>query len=253
MMFFQGITEVVAERALNSIPAGLMIATLAWVGLRAFKKHDSEIRFAVWFLALVGIAAVPFAPSFGGSAGVSGALHARITLPAAWADAIFGLWIAVVALVTLRLFVGICKLWDLQRESAPVALSDLSVEAQQAIVDFRHSRAVEICSSSRVRVPTALGLFRPTVLLPDEGPDVPASRFLVPDVALALEHPQLRADGGVVRIAGEIGHHLELSAGARGRLSPQPRTYDGLVEADAASAGSGSAAPYSPLASAPAL
>jgi len=71
MMFFQGITEIVTERALNSIPAGLMIATVAWVGLRAFKKQDSGIRFAVWFLALVGIAAVPFVPSFGGSVGVS--------------------------------------------------------------------------------------------------------------------------------------------------------------------------------------
>src|SRR5439155_23165392 len=150
MMFFQGITEIVAERALNSIPAGLMIASLAWVGLRAFKKQDSGIRFAVWFLALVGIAAVPFVPSFGGSVGVPGALQARITLPAAWADAIVGLWVAVVGLVALRLFVGIWKLGDLQRESAPVAFSDLPVEAQQAIAEFRSNRPVEICSSSRV-------------------------------------------------------------------------------------------------------
>ena len=146
MMFFQGITEIVAERALNSIPAGLMIATVAWVGLRAFKKQDSGIRFAVWFLALVGIAAAPFVPSFGGSVGVPGALQARITLPAAWADAIVGLWVAVVGLVALRLFVGIWKLGDLQRESAPVAFSDLPVEAQ-----LDQARVVEHAPHTRVQ------------------------------------------------------------------------------------------------------
>ncbi len=167
MMFFQGITEIVAERALNSIPAGLMIASLAWVGLRAFKKQDSGIRFAVWFLALVGIAAVPFVPSFGGSVGVPGALQARITLPAAWADAIFAVWIAVFGLVALRLSVGIGKLWSLKQDAVSVAFSDLPLEAQQAITEFRANRPVEICSSTRVRVPTAVGFFKPSVLLPE--------------------------------------------------------------------------------------
>jgi beta-lactamase regulating signal transducer with metallopeptidase domain len=167
MTFLQGITEIVAERALNSIPAGLMIATLVWMVLRAFKKQDSGIRFAVWFLALVAIASVPFVPSFPGSGGVPVALHAGITLPAVWADAIFGLWIAVVGLVALRLFVGVWKLWGIKREAEPVGFLDLPAEAQQAIAEFRASRPVEICSSTRVRVPTAVGFFKPTVLLPE--------------------------------------------------------------------------------------
>jgi beta-lactamase regulating signal transducer with metallopeptidase domain len=167
MMFFQGITEIVAERALNSIPAGLLIASLAWAGLRAFKKQDSGIRFAVWFLALLAIAAVPFVPSFGGSGGAPGALPSRLTLPAVWADTIFGLWIAVVAFVALRLLVGVRKLWSIKRDATRVASSALPVEAQQAVVEFRASRPVEVCSSTRVRVPTAVGFFKPTVLLPE--------------------------------------------------------------------------------------
>jgi beta-lactamase regulating signal transducer with metallopeptidase domain len=194
MMFLQGTTEIVAERALNSIPAGLMIATLAWIGLRAFEKQDSGIRFAVWFLALVGIAAVPFVPSFGGSGGVSGALHARVTLPAAWADAIFGLWIAVVALVALRLIVGIWKLWDLQRESAPVAFSDLPFEAQQSIAEFRASRPVEVCTSTRVRVPTAVGFFKPTVLLPEWALTDLSEQDLTAVLLHELAHLQRRDD-----------------------------------------------------------
>ncbi|PYV77329.1 MAG: hypothetical protein DMG96_11460 [Acidobacteria bacterium] len=194
MMFFQGITEIVAERALNSIPAGLMIATVAWVGLRAFKKQDSGIRFAVWFLALVGIAAVPFVPSFGGSGGVSGTLHARVTLPAAWADAIFGFWVAVVGLVALRLFVGIWKLWSLKRDAAPVAFSDLPAEAQPAIAEFRASRPVEVCSSTRVRVPTAVGFFKPTVLLPEWVLTEVSERDLTAVILHELAHLQRRDD-----------------------------------------------------------
>ena len=194
MMFFQGITEIVAERALNSIPAGLMIATVAWVGLRAFKKQDSGIRFAVWFLALVGIAAVPFVPSFGGSGGVSGTLHARVSLPAAWADAIFGFWVAVVGLVALRLCVGIWKLWSLKRDAAPVAFSDLPAEAQQAIAEFRASRPVEVCSSTRVRVPTAVGFFKPTVLLPEWALTEVSGRDLTAVILHELAHLQRRDD-----------------------------------------------------------
>jgi beta-lactamase regulating signal transducer with metallopeptidase domain len=194
MMLLQEITEIVAERALNSIPAGLVIATLASIGLRAFKKQDSGIRFAVWFLALMGIVAVPFVPSFGGSSGVPGTLQARVTLPAEWADAIFGLWIAVVALVALRLIVGIRKLWGLKRDTEPIALSDLPVEAQQAIAEFRASRPVELCTSTRVRVPTAVGFFKPTVLLPEWALTDLSERDLVAVILHELAHLQRRDD-----------------------------------------------------------
>ena len=41
-----------------------------------------------------------------------------------------------------------------------------------------------------------------------------AALLLVPDVPLVLEHPQLRADGRVVRLAGELRHHLGRSGPA---------------------------------------
>jgi beta-lactamase regulating signal transducer with metallopeptidase domain len=167
MMYLQGITEVVAERALNSIPAGLLIASLAWVGLKTFSKQGSRVRFAVWFLTLLGIAAIPFVPSIEAATGTSAPLHARITIPAVWADAIFGLWVSLAALLGVRLATGVCKLWSLKREATPMELSDLPMEAQRAIVEFRSGRSVEICTSKLVRVPTAVGFFRPTVLLPE--------------------------------------------------------------------------------------
>src|SRR5437588_299486 len=47
----------------------------------------------------------------------------------------------------------------------------------------------------------AVAAFEPTVLLPDEGPDVPASRFLVPDVLLRFDH----ARGVAELLGGEPG------------------------------------------------
>src|SRR5437660_6932473 len=47
----------------------------------------------------------------------------------------------------------------------------------------------------------AVAAFEPTVPLPDEGPDVPASRFLVPDVLLRFDH----ARGVAELLRGEPG------------------------------------------------
>src|SRR5215475_9987455 len=119
MMFFQGISEAVAGRALNSIPAGLAIAAVAWLGLKAFRRRGSRIAFAVWFLALVGIAAVPFVPPVE-PAGAPG-LSARVTVAAVWANVFFGTWLAVAGFAAMRLLVGIWKLWRLKREASPIS------------------------------------------------------------------------------------------------------------------------------------
>ncbi|PYV68392.1 MAG: hypothetical protein DMG97_24895 [Acidobacteria bacterium] len=106
----------------------------------------------------------------------------------------FGFWVAVVGLVALRLFVGIWKLWSLKRDAAPVAFSDLPAEAQPAIAEFRASRPVEVCSSTRVRVPTAVGFFKPTVLLPEWVLTEVSERDLTAVILHELAHLQRRDD-----------------------------------------------------------
>jgi beta-lactamase regulating signal transducer with metallopeptidase domain len=166
MMFFPGISELVAGRALNTTPAGLAIAALAWLGLKAFGKQGSRTAFAVWFLALIGIATVPLVPSFSATTGTS-AIQARVTLPGLWAEMIFGVWFAVAGVAAMRLSFGIWKVWRLKREASCILISELPAEAQRAIAEIRASRPVEVCTSAHVRVPMAVGFFRPTVLLPE--------------------------------------------------------------------------------------
>src|SRR5215475_7996894 len=159
-----GLPEMIAERALNSVPVGLAIAALAWLGLKALGKQGSGVRFAVWFLALVGIAAVPFAPSFQHSNSGALSLQRGLTLPGSWASAILGIWLAALLLIGVRFVVGIWKVRKLKRESEMVDPSGLPLEAQLALAESRANRPVQVCCSTRVRVPTAIGFFKPRVL-----------------------------------------------------------------------------------------
>lgn len=166
-MLPQGISELIAERALNSIPVGLAIVFLAWLGLKAFSRQGSRVRFAVWFLALLGIVAVPFVPSIRPEPKAAATLHAGITMSGMWAEMILGVWIAVVSLASVRLLYGIGKLWAIKRKAKYIGLVSLPLEAQCAIAEFRSARPVEICISHQVRIPTAVGFLKPTVLLPE--------------------------------------------------------------------------------------
>ncbi len=159
--------QIAAERALNAIPAGLLMAALAWLALRAFGKQSSETRFAVWFMALLAIAALPFVPALGGPGHVAEGLHAQLTLSSDWARAIFVGWIMIAAVALTRLILGIWRLRRLRKNCTPISLRDLPSGTQQTIEEFRSARPVEVCSSPDVRVPTAIGFFKPAVLIPE--------------------------------------------------------------------------------------
>src|SRR5215469_10701111 len=120
-----GVPEMIAERALNSVPAGLAIAGLAWAALKAFSKHGSGIRFAVWFVVLLGIAAVPFVPSLRSSPPTTLPLPTGLTLPGMWARVIVFGWAFVLALIGVRLAFGLWSSLRLKREAIPLEISEL--------------------------------------------------------------------------------------------------------------------------------
>src|SRR5205814_8853136 len=110
MMLSQGISELIAERALNSIPVGLAIVFLAGLGLKAFSRQGSRVGFAVWFLALLGVVAVPFVPSIKTEPEAAATLHAGMTMFGMWADRGVGAWIAVVSLASVGMLYAIARL-----------------------------------------------------------------------------------------------------------------------------------------------
>lgn len=168
---FMDLAAMVTERVLNAVPGGLLIAALAWFSLGVGGRQNSRVRFAVWFCTLMSIAALPFLPSLAKPAFMQ-AERSQIVLPAFWAVAVFCVWLLIAGLATLRIAAGLWKLRQLRRNSLPLSASSLpsgiSTPAIRALIaQFQSARGIVVCTSSSVSVPTAIGFFRPAILIPD--------------------------------------------------------------------------------------
>ena len=163
----QPLAQFVAERALNSIAGGLLIAAFAWLVLRVVGRQNSGTRFAVWFSALIAIAGLPFVPSLGHAGGMARAMRAEIVLPTFWAVAIFAFWIFFAALAATRIAVGLWNVRRLRRSGVAIETSKLHPAVREMLQQCQTIRPVTVCSSSMVSVPTAIGFFKPVILIPE--------------------------------------------------------------------------------------
>jgi Zn-dependent protease with chaperone function len=138
----------------------------AWLVLRLIGKQNSGTRFAVWFSALVAIAALPFTGVFG-SAGSGIGSHAEFVVPAYWATYLFVLWALIAAIGLTRVGIGLWQLRKLRKSSVPVQELDLDETLQKTLREFDGTRRVTLCTSSVLKMPTAVGFVRPLVVIPD--------------------------------------------------------------------------------------
>lgn len=160
-----------AQRLLDSLVLGSEIAALAWILLRLAPRSSAATRFAVWFSALVAIAAAPL----GGSALEAGLLPGsswglpsawRLSLPASWAPYLLGAWALIAACGLLRLGSGLRQLRRLRQSCSVIDPAGLPPLARRTVVEFNREAALQIYVSQRVSVPMAVGFFRPAVILP---------------------------------------------------------------------------------------
>jgi beta-lactamase regulating signal transducer with metallopeptidase domain len=163
----QIMAQLGAERVVNSIPEGLLIAAFAWLVLRVVGRQSAGTRFAVWFVALLAISALPFVPSLGGSGNVTQGVHPGVTLPASWGAAIFVLWILIAALAATRVLFGLWKLRVVRKNCIAIATSELYPALRKVVEQFATRRRVTICRSAETRVPTAIGFFKPVIVIPE--------------------------------------------------------------------------------------
>jgi beta-lactamase regulating signal transducer with metallopeptidase domain len=163
MTGFETFAGLFAERALNCIPEGIVISGIACLGLRFSGKQSAGTKFAVWFLTLATIAALPFFPALSYAAHDHGST-ARISLSSGWAVAILVAWLAIVFVAGLRLAIGLWKVDRLRATCSPIDLNHFSALQLQ---EFRKVRHVKVCKSSAVRTPTAIGFFKPMIVLPE--------------------------------------------------------------------------------------
>ncbi|MBZ5664925.1 MAG: M56 family metallopeptidase [Acidobacteriia bacterium] len=177
----QTVAQLSVERLLNALPAGLLIAVFAWALLRVLRKQNSGTRFAVWFFALLAVAALPLLNGFGegralmaarASSGLDwGNPQPAITLPGQWAVFVFVIWAVGACAAIVRLGIGLWHLRQLRRSCSPLVVEDLdpivrsTVAAISATKSFGSGK-VTIATSDCVRVPAAIGFWKRTIVLP---------------------------------------------------------------------------------------
>jgi beta-lactamase regulating signal transducer with metallopeptidase domain len=162
----QSLAQLFAERMINCTAEGMTIALLAWVVLRAIGPRNSGTRFAVWFAALLGIAALPVFGNWAAS-GAELTKRSEISLPAAWALYVFAAWALVALVGLLRVGVAFWHLHRLRKSCVPVEVAALAPLLQKTLAEEVDSpRAAMLCVSDELRVPTAIGFSRPLVVLP---------------------------------------------------------------------------------------
>jgi beta-lactamase regulating signal transducer with metallopeptidase domain len=157
-----------AERLVNSAVEGVVLALLAWLILQLAPRQNAGTRFSIWMATLLSIASLPFAEAFARvdrpiATAVS---HATLTVPAAWGIALFAAWALIATFLLARLAFGLAQLFRLRASGEEVELASLPELPRQTLIDFQAHRRVALCVSERVSVPTAVGLFRPAVMLP---------------------------------------------------------------------------------------
>ncbi len=89
------LAQIATDRILNSLLAGIGIACLAWAITCLFDRRGSGTRFAVWFSALMAIAALPWVYHVQASRGyaIADVSRSTVTLPASFASYLFVVWL----------------------------------------------------------------------------------------------------------------------------------------------------------------
>jgi len=157
------LAQLSAERMLNGMLEGIAIGLFAWILLRVTGRRNSSTRFAVWFSALLAIAALPVLSA------VSGSAHAgssAITVPGSWALDIFLIWAAMAGVLLLRVGVGLVQLRTLRATCTAIDSATLDPLLQSTLREFQSVRRVTLCHSDRLQVPTAIGFVKPIVVIP---------------------------------------------------------------------------------------
>ncbi len=176
----QDLARISAERILNALPLGFAIAAFAWMVLRVLRRQNSGTRFAVWFLALLAVAALPVLGGFGEGrsvlrAGMSsatswGSMRSAITIPARWGLFVFLAWAVGAGVAMVRLVIGLWHLRRLRQSCTAIVASDLDPAVRKTVEAIGASGSaimpVTIAMSDWVRVPAAIGFWKRTIVLP---------------------------------------------------------------------------------------
>jgi beta-lactamase regulating signal transducer with metallopeptidase domain len=166
---------------------GFIIAPFSYAVIRLTRSVNPVTRFAVWFLALLSIMALPLARlllrrTLGEVIPVD---HSCLTVSDSWCWVIFYGWLAVASFGLLRIGAALVKLNLLRKRCETLDPATLSPELQEALT--HSSRHTKVLVSHEIRVPTAMGFLHPAVVLPtwaaDELPSADLHNVILHELA----------------------------------------------------------------------
>ena len=162
------VAQMSIEGLLNGLAQGTAIYCLfAWLMLRLIgRRRNSGTRFAVWFSALLAIALAPFVELPEAARATTHPASAAFTMPQAWSSYLFVVWAVIAAVGVARVVVGLRHLSAIRKNCKAVDVADLDPAIGQTLAEFGSGRSVELCVSEELNVPTAVGFFRPVVVIP---------------------------------------------------------------------------------------
>jgi beta-lactamase regulating signal transducer with metallopeptidase domain len=201
---YQGAALAVVTYCLTSVVLGAAVFALAALIVRFWRPLDAAARYAVWYAALIAVAAGPIAttvmmqrahearvtaevrtllardaapappaPLANPAAAHAPLVHAVrvarpvIAIPPPLAYGASVLWLLVVLAGVARFAAGAVVLARLKRDALPVAPERRAMLGSwTAHAEREHARRARLCVSDRVDVPVAVGLFDGMVVLP---------------------------------------------------------------------------------------
>jgi len=160
---FESLAQLMSSQIVNCLVLGIAVAAVAGAASVLIGRKSAGLRFAIWFAALGAITFLflflkPTVPSGAGRVNVL-----EISLRPEWALYIFCAWVFFAAIGFLRVVRGLWRVYCLKRSCTQL---DDALESSVRTMLGGMSRKFALCTSERLRVPAALGFFRPVIALP---------------------------------------------------------------------------------------
>jgi beta-lactamase regulating signal transducer with metallopeptidase domain len=162
------IAQYSALRIVDSLAEGTVIGIFAAMLLRLARHQSAGTRFAIWFSALIAIPVLPLVSrSFAAQVGLPAVTsRAAIMLPDSWALYLFAAWAIIAGWFLLGVGRALWHLHVLRKNCTLVDPVSLDPVLQDTLRRAGSKRQVAVCTSEQVRVPTAIGLLQPAIVLP---------------------------------------------------------------------------------------
>jgi beta-lactamase regulating signal transducer with metallopeptidase domain len=157
-----------ALRIVDSLAVGTAACAFTALALRLSRRQSAAARFAMCFLGLLAIALFPVTRGFWTLSPLSkaGLQRPALVLSESWALFLFWTWLALAGLHLLGVCKSLLHLRQLRRSCTPVRVDQLAPIVRETVRRKAIGRKVSLCTSDHVRVPTAIGLLNPAVVIP---------------------------------------------------------------------------------------